>query len=40
MALFSRYLTTLEVAVNAFYNHHQDNSERNRLATQISCLSS
>src|SRR5213080_4457700 len=24
MALFSRYLTTLEVAVNAFYNHHQD----------------
>jgi hypothetical protein len=25
MALFSRYLTTLEVAVNAFYNHHQDN---------------
>jgi hypothetical protein len=25
MAVFSRYLTTLEVAVNAFYNHHQDN---------------
>ena len=25
MALFSRYLTTLEVAVNALYNHHQDN---------------
>jgi len=25
MALCSRYLTTLEVAVNAFYNHHQDN---------------
>src|SRR5437762_1451678 len=25
MALFSRYLTTLEVAVNAFYNHHKDN---------------
>ena len=25
MALCSRYLTTLEVAVNAFYNHHQNN---------------
>src|SRR6266403_6378282 len=25
MALCSRYLTTLEVAVNAFYEHHQDN---------------
>jgi len=25
MALLSRYLTTLEVAVNAFYNHHRDN---------------
>src|SRR5256885_5479632 len=24
MAVFSRYLTTLEVAVNAFYDHHRD----------------
>jgi len=26
MAVFGRYLTTLEVAANAFYNHHQDNN--------------
>jgi hypothetical protein len=25
MAPFSRYLTTLELAANAFYNHHQEN---------------